>query len=245
MATLFWVLPGSFVAPWVWLYSDRVYAQLYGPTLTQTMRSPVLRDLLSQIPPRSRVLTDNPNWLVAFRDVYVVNSVQGETRQGRFINKMVAPVFELESSQAEVLRRLRALPYPPEYVLLSPRVSNLSWMKYDHAVPFKKLAEVTAPETTYFTNTFVLYRVDLSSPPQVKTTSVVTLPPAACKVRRIFPAYRSFPPPQGWSPKGDELYDGRWDHPQNALLWVPLKLAWFYIKFGPTDDETFVQEVIV
>ena len=173
--------------------------------------------------------------------------MQGELQQGREINAHFAPVFDFDTPIQKVLLLLQEVPYPPEYLLLTPYRSALSWMKYDrYPEIFEKVFDEVAPEITYFNHRFVLYHLHLN---QEVSLTEQRIPEVAAPVevtacgQRLYPSYHSMPSPDGWGRQGNELYDGSRTQPDHALLWVVLRPAWFYVEFSSASSPVYVQQI--
>lgn len=232
--------PGSYLSPWRYWGSDQFYSQYYGPTLTQTVRSEALGRLFNQIPKGSIVMTDGPasrNLILAFRDVKISGDVHGYLSAGRRINSFIAPVFCIETPMDDVLKRILEL--SPDYLILSPRSSHLSWVRYDHYPEvFNKVFDETISGITYFNDRYVVYRVQLSniesslqSMIAEASESIAVTEVGACSMQRVKAPYLHEILPEGWVASENRLNDGDWCTLGASLTWTFLRGTWFYIEF--------------
>ena len=236
--------PGSYLSPWRYWGSDQFYAQYYGPTLTQTTQSEALGRMFDQIIEGSVVVTDgheSRNLILAFRDVKISGDVHGLVSEGRRINNFIAPVFGRETPVADVLKRILEL--SPDYLILSPRSSHLSWMRYDHYPEvFNKVFDETISGISYYNNRYVIYKVQLSQVERLLESMTVPVSDSAtvvdaetCPMQRIKVPYLHELSPEGWVAAEDKLSDDEWCTPDASLTWAFLRDTWFYIEFNLQD----------
>jgi len=236
------VLPSTEISPFKARVQDNLYAQLYGPTLSQVSGNEQFEMLFGVLPQGSLITTDARNLFLAHRDIMITGDIHGLVPDGREINDFIQPLFELETPTQEVLERLIDL--RPQYLVLSPRYSHLAWMKYDHySSVLNKVYDQVISEIDYYNNRFVVYEVDSNAAQQAREDPEFAIQsvgaetePENCEINRLFAPYIYDLQPRGWNPKGNELLDGIWNSTANSLLWVPPRVNWFYIEFDLGAD---------
>ena len=244
------IVPSSKLSPWNSIRADVQYGSLYGPTLTQTMRSDQMARLYELFDRESVVVSDFRKSLLAFRDVLIAGDVQNELQSAKEINDYIRPFFDVKTKNQDLLERLIEL--NPDYFVLSPRHSHLAWMKYDYfGGALSKIFDEVIDGIDYYNNRFVVYRVNteaaqtaLSESSLEESIPAKVAPPSDCVSHRLYSAYAYDLEPRGWNPIGNELIDGKWTQTANSLLWVPLRTNWFYIEFD-LGDQHYIDRVEV
>lgn len=154
--------PGSNISLWWGWLEDHFLSEWYGPTLTEFASSQELQRMLAAIEPGSTVLTDNERFVLPFRDVRIVSDLEKQTATGIRINAFLAPVFADNAPIRDVLSRLSA--FSPDYLILSPRSSQLAWTRYDRfPAIFQKVFNERIPGLQYYNSRFVVYRLHLGA----------------------------------------------------------------------------------
>jgi hypothetical protein len=224
-----------------WVKSDKNYETIYGPLLSSVSGSN-LKGLLDVIPSDAKVLSDLPG-VVNLMGIEVVYPFLSFTEYDKQVQRDVATVLDVSTSENEFVSLLSK--YNPDFVLISPRNSNVGWMKLDSYSSLNKKSQIYHKEANYFNKQWVLYEVDktlLSQKvnnyiPQVKRVyeSPLVDNDSRCFLPGSAITYNSDIDKTGWA-GSDELLDLSWVSTSDSVLWLVKRLGWFYLEFKLSES---------
>lgn len=134
---------------------DKRHESIYGPSI-KTVNNSRLRGLLDAIPASATVLSDMSKLAPLYRGAQSVGPIKTHSGAELQLKKKIDRLFDAETDYET--ERLIMEELNPDFVLLSPINSNMSWMRnWDERPEFKLLSDVTDPSLGFGNNRYILY----------------------------------------------------------------------------------------